>query len=266
MEIALQVKDLSCTLGGNQILSDLSFSVAKGEYVSIVGHNGSGKSTLIKSIIGVIKRQAGSVEINEKPRDSYKRRDLARIVSYVPQKTSLELAISVEEFVLLARYPYLPPLTMITTEDREIAMNCLKLVEMCDFSDRMINTLSGGELQKVVVASALAQEPEIILLDEPVSFLDPKYQIEIYRLLHKINREQNITIIEVTHEINSAARFADKILALKDGKIIFFDESEKIMTEENLLEIFDTSFVIVDHPQLPGKLAIPAANPDEVNS
>lgn len=253
---AIEVEHLECQIGDKSILKDISFSVKRHESLSIVGPNGAGKTTLLKCLNRILAAKRDAVRIFGNPIEQFRQSELAKLVAYVPQGGGL-LPFTVHEFVLLGRYPYFSPFSSISREDEEAVWAALCLTETEELESRMLNTLSGGERQKVLIAAALAQTAEILLLDEPTTFLDPKHQAEIIRILRRTNLDNGTTILTVTHDLNSAVVVSDRILAIKDGRSVFQGQSAGIMDEQVLSEIYGQEFDFVEHPRLKRKLAIP---------
>jgi iron complex transport system ATP-binding protein len=245
----IEISNYSFSVGEKRILGNVSFSVEKGEYLSIIGPNGAGKSTLLKCIDRITDGGSGSIRIDDKPLDDYSQKELAKLVGYVPQAEGGSVPFTVREFVLMGRYPHLSPFTLPKKEDEEIVIAALKLTGSENLQHRMLNTLSGGERQNVLIAAALTQEAHILLLDEPTSFLDPRHCIDIHRRLHRINREWGVTILSVTHDINSAVLMSNRILALKEGGVVYTGPADDIMNNEVLKKIYDTEFLFATHPQ-----------------
>ncbi len=244
-------------IGGKEILRDISFAVRKGEYVSIVGPNGAGKTTLLKCISRIHKGGHGKIAVAGRNIDRYSQRDLALEISYVPQAEGRNAPFTVYEIVMMGRYPYLSPFSPPGAPDIAAVREALSVTGTSQFSDRLLGTLSGGERQKVYIAAALAQEASVLLLDEPTTFLDPKHEADIYRLLAEINRGRGVTIISVTHDINSAVLTSRKILALKKGSVAFWGPAEDFMDEEILGKIYDKPFSLMKHPQNDRTIIIP---------
>ncbi len=259
----IEVENLAFSLKGASgdaaILKGLSFSVAAGEYISVIGPNGAGKSTLLKCLVGVNSAWSGSVRINGGPVNRYTRRELARFISYVPQTNDHLVPFTVKEFVSMGRYPYLGPFSALGKEDRNAVGNALEVTGMKEFAARGISTLSGGERQKALIAGALAQAADIMLLDEPTTFLDPKQRHEIVRILKRINREEGTTVVAVTHDINTAALFSNGILALKEGRVAFNGTPERVMNNATLMSIFEKPFTFAVHPETGGAVVVPEA-------
>jgi iron complex transport system ATP-binding protein len=247
--VIIEIDSYSFGIGEKEILKDISFSVREGEYVSIVGPNGAGKTTLLKSIGRIHRGGRGRITVAGKRLEAYSQKDLALEVSYVPQADGRHAPFSVREFVMMGRYPYLSPFSPPSRSDRRAVQEALEVTGTDDFSDRFLGTLSGGERQKVYIAAALAQEAKVLLLDEPTTFLDPKHESDIYQLLATINRERNVTVVSVTHDINSAVLTSRNVLALKGGSVAFYGPAEEFMNEEVLRNIYEKSFSLMRHPQ-----------------
>ncbi len=248
MSYIIDVKGVTFSIGNTTIIKDISFSVEESEYFSIIGPNGSGKTTLLKCINRIYKAGKGEIKINNIRSKMYKQRDIAKLIGYVPQASAQNYQFTVYEFVLMGRYPYLNPISPPGKEDRKAVFNALEITGTEDFITRPVDTLSGGEKQKVFIAAALAQGSKILLLDEPTTFLDPKHQEDIQNILVRINIESRVTIISVTHDINSVLCTSDKILALKEGRIFFLGSPEKLLQNKILDNLYDKAFVVLKHP------------------
>lgn len=257
---AVDVQQFSCRIGRKEILRDVSFRVAPGEYVSIVGPNGAGKTTLLKCLDAILEGDAGRIEIHGRRLADYARRELAKRVSYVPQADGPVPEFTVEQFVLMGRYPYLSPFSSIRGEDRRAVRGALERTGTKEFAGRMLSTLSGGERQKVYLAAALAQGADVLLLDEPTTFLDYRHQAEIRHLLAALNRECRATIVAVTHDLNVAVLESHAIVALSEGAVVYNGPPAGLMRAEVLQRIYGTPFLLVDHPEaaLPAILPRPA--------
>ncbi len=247
-DAALQVRNLSFSIGASEILRDISFDVAEGEYCSIIGPNGAGKSSLLKCIMRIYRGFSGHVEIQGKPLEKYSQKELAARVSYVPQAGGRQpFPFTVLEFVLMGRYPHLSAFSVIRSEDETAAREYMQITGVEEFADRSLSTLSGGERQKVYITAALAQGGDILLLDEPTSFLDYRHQADVLRLLQKINRESGATIISVTHDINCALLSSNRVIALKKGSVVFNDAPAALLEGQRLSEIYDAEFQFLRH-------------------
>lgn len=254
---AIVIDRCSFSYGTKKVLDNVSFFVQEGEYVSIIGSNGAGKSTLLKCINRIIKGATGSIEILGKPLSQYTQKELAQKVSYVSQNHDQVFPYTVYEFVLMGRYPYLSPFSRISKKDKEAVEEALALTGSSQFIHRKVFSLSGGERQKVYLAGALVQEPRILLLDEPTTHLDPKYQIEIQKTIINICSKLRIAVLHVTHDLAHLFFWSHKILALKSGQLIFNGIPEDILNDENLKTIFDAEFLLAAHPSSNQKIILP---------
>lgn len=253
----IEIHGLSLSLGGKQILRDVSFSVGEGEYVSIVGPNGAGKTTLLRCVDRLLSGGTGRIEICGRPLASYGRKELARLIAYVPQSDGRQFPFTVEQFVLMGRYPYLSPFSAVSKEDRRAVRQAMELTGTTEFARRSLDTLSGGERQKVFIAGAMAQGAKILLLDEPTTFLDYRHQEDVQVLLSRVNRTSGTTIVAVTHDVNRAALESDRIVALRDGSVIACGPPSEIMKAEVLQQIYHSSLLLVDHPDAGLPVVVP---------
>jgi iron complex transport system ATP-binding protein len=244
----IEIRDLGVAVDGKEILRSVSLDVCEGEFLSVIGPNGAGKTTLLRCLDRIIGHQAGSIRLDGRELGAYRPRQLARLMAYVPQAGAASIPFTVRQFVLMGRYPHLSPFSAIGPADEEIALAALRLTGTEDFSERLMNTLSGGERQKVFIAASLTQEAKILLLDEPTTFLDPRHQADIHLRLRRINREWGVTIVAVTHDINAALRLSDRIVALKAGTVAFGGTPAQLMESGRLEEIFETRFLQLPHP------------------
>lgn len=253
----IEVDGYSFTIGGKEILRDISFAVQKGDYISIVGPNGAGKTTLLKCISRIHRGGHGRIVVAGRGIEKYSQKELALEISYVPQAEGRNVPFTVYEIVMMGRYPYLSPFSPPAASDITAVREALSVTGTAQFSDRLLGTLSGGERQKVYIAAALAQEASVLLLDEPTTFLDPKHEADIYRLLAEINRGRGVTIVSVTHDINSAVLTSGKILALKKGAVAFWGSADRFMDVETLSKIYDKPFSLMQHPRHARRIIVP---------
>lgn len=260
-ETVLEIREFSFRLGGKEILRDVSFAVFRGEFLSIVGPNGAGKTTLMKCIDRLLVGGVGSIKVFGRPLESYRQRELARRISYVPQADGRVIPFTVRQFVLMGRYPYLNPFSSIDREGRRAVDDALQMTGAAEFADRRLDTLSGGERQKVYIAAAIAQGADILLLDEPTTFLDYRHQAEIRDLLSRINQEGGTTIVCVTHDLNRAALDSDRIVALCGGRVAFIGPPSEIMNPDALQRLFQTPFLLTSHPQAAIPVIVPGPPP-----
>ncbi len=249
-EAAVKISRFSFSYGpkGKEILADIDLSVAQGEYVSIIGPNGAGKSTLLKCLNRIIRGGRGSIEVFGKNVQGYTQKELGRLIGYVSQTREQAFPYTVFEFVLMARYPYLSPLSRVSKEDTRVVEEALSMTNTTDFASRKVNTLSGGERQKVYLAGALAQQPKILLLDEPTTHLDPRYHAEIQQTISDICTRLGMTILHVTHDFSHIAFWSKKVIAIKGGRVHATGTPDEILTRNRLKDIFDTDFLLIPHP------------------
>ncbi|MFQ5607699.1 MAG: ABC transporter ATP-binding protein [Candidatus Zixiibacteriota bacterium] len=234
----MRVGGLCLTLGSERILEDISFSLAAGEILAIVGPNGAGKTSTLKSLLGIYSPLASRVMVAGQSLETVGAVERARLMSYLPQQEERWLDFSAADFVEMALYSHGDRFGMSTaTHDKVRA--ALSRVDMLSFADRRLTTLSGGELQKIYLAGALAQEARIILLDEPTSFLDPQHQAAVIGILMRTVRNSTVGAILVTHDLNLALWSADRILALKNGRKVFDGAPSEFCDEETLERIYD---------------------------
>ena len=241
---ALQVKNLSFNYGKKIILKDISLNIEKGKFVSIIGPNGSGKSTLLKNLNHIHKPKSGKIQLEELDIKKIKPRELAMKIALVPQNTIIDYEFTVEDIVLMGRHPYKGRFQKEDENDYIIVNQAMEMTNTLHLKDRIITEISGGERQRVIIAKALAQNPAIILLDEPTSHLDINHQIEILNLLRKLNQDKGTTIIVVIHDINLAARYSDKIVILNEGKIVDVGSPDDVITKKNIESIYNIDVVI----------------------
>ena len=242
MPTAIQTENLTLKLGDISILRGVSFSIETGEYISFIGPNGAGKTTLMRCLLGMYPYE-GTITIDGKECAETPPKELAKTISYVPQTHDMEFPLSVFDFVMMGRYPYLSPLSPAQKKDIDAVEQAMEMTGILPFRNRLLRTLSGGERQKIYIAAALAQETPVILLDEPATFLDWKHQAEVMQLLKKINRECGTTIVAVNHDLNSAAHWSDRIIALKEGRILLNGSPQEIIQPGPLQELFETTFI-----------------------
>ncbi len=228
-----------------EIIKEINFEAHDGEFIGIVGPNGSGKTTLIRTIAKLLKPKKGSIYLNGRDLAKIKVKDLAKIIAVVPQNFHVDFNFNVENVVLMGRTPHLGRFELEGEKDFEIAFRAMRIVGCDHLVGRSVNEISGGELQKVIIARALAQEPKVLLLDEPTAHLDVNHQIEIMNMLKKL-AEGGILVIAVIHDINLALQFCSKLILMKDGRIVAFGKPEEIVG--HIKDIFGIDVVVRRHP------------------
>jgi iron complex transport system ATP-binding protein len=220
------------------VLDGLSFEVARGSIVGLLGPNGSGKTTLLRIVAGMLPPRTGTVTLDGKPVGRLTRRDLARRLAVVPQDTHPAFDFSVLDIVLMGRYPHLGAFELEGAADLEIARDALTATGTAGLESRPFSTLSGGEKQRVVIASALAQASDVLLLDEPTASLDLGYQFEIAALLRRLNHERGVTMVVSTHDLNLAAALCGRVVLLKQGRMLAQGTTNETLTAPNIRALY----------------------------
>ena len=223
---------------GRFVLHDVSLDVPPGARLGILGPNGSGKTTLLKLLAGVLSPASGTVTLDDVPLARLSRRAIAQRVAMVPQETHPAFDYTVLELVLMGRYPHLGAFEVESAADVAIAQASLVATGTGAFASRLFSTLSGGEKQRVVIASALAQQARVLLLDEPTASLDPAYQLEIAELLRALHRERGIALVLSTHDLNLAAAVCDRLVLVRDGRVIASGPTDGVLTGERIAALY----------------------------
>ncbi|NFG61127.1 MULTISPECIES: ABC transporter ATP-binding protein [unclassified Clostridium] len=239
MKNAINIKDLKIGYDKKIIIEELDLSIEAGKVTSIIGPNGCGKSTLLKSIGRILKKEKGEVFLLNKDMDDMKSREIAEKLAILSQNPIAPSELKVEELVSYGRYPHRSNINKLSSKDKEKIEWALKVTNTIDFRERELSDLSGGQRQRVWLAMALAQETDILLLDEPTTFLDMSHQLEVLSIVRNLNERHKCTIVMVLHDINHAAKYSDFIVAMKDGKILYKDEPSSIMNKEVLKNIYN---------------------------
>lgn len=245
----LHTDELSIGYGERLIVKNLTVSIPDKKITTIIGSNGCGKSTLLKAITRIISHQSGSVLLDGKDISKENTKALAKKMAILPQSPESASGLTVGELVSYGRFPYQSGFGRLSKKDYEVIDWALEATGTLEFKYRPVDALSGGQRQRVWIAMALAQETNIIFLDEPTTYLDMAHQLEVLELLQKLNREQERTIIMVLHDLNQAARFADYIIALRNGEIVKAGHCEEIIAPDVLRQVFNIDAVIGRDPR-----------------
>jgi len=235
---AIRVENLSVAYEDNTIIEEMNLTIPKGMISIIIGGNGCGKSTLLKTISRINKPSQGDIFINGKNIKKVKEKNIAKEVAFLPQGPVCPSGLTVRQLVAYGRFPHQKMIGGLNSHDKEVIDWAIEQTGLSDFADREVENLSGGQRQRAWIAMTLAQETEIIMLDEPTTYLDLSYQLEVLEILERLNKEKNITVVIVLHEINNAFRFADNIIGLKKGKIICEGRPMEVITKETLKTIY----------------------------
>ena len=245
----LKIENFSTGYGKNIIVKSVNLSVKRGEWLGIIGPNGSGKSTLIKGILRIIKPFKGNIFLKGRDISLFLNKEISQTISYLPQQFNSNLMITVKQLVALGRSPYKEFWEFdLNKKDHEKIYESLNFVDMYDLKDTFINQISGGQRQRAYLALALAQDPEILILDEPTNALDLKYQLKFLELLKEIQKKTNISIITILHDLNLTARYSEKIFAMKNGENIYYGNCDKLINEKFIKDIFDVDALITKTP------------------
>jgi iron complex transport system ATP-binding protein len=244
----IEVNSISFRYHEEWVLQEVSFRVEKGEFVGVIGPNGSGKTTLLKILYRLLAPQKGEILFELVSMKKMGRRDIAKRIAVVAQETQLLFPFSVVETVLMGRSPYLGHLMFESEKDLEIARKAMEWTKILPFSDRLVEELSGGERKRVFIARALAQEPEVILLDEPTANLDIQHQVDFLDLILTLNRERGLTIVMASHDMNIASEFCDRLILLQGGRIFQTGTPEEVITKENIESVYGCEVWIDQHP------------------
>ncbi|MEJ5327108.1 MAG: ABC transporter ATP-binding protein [Candidatus Bathyarchaeia archaeon] len=245
--VVLNVDGIECRYGSVKVLENVSFTVKEGDFVGILGPNGSGKTTLLKSISRTLKPYRGTILLNEADIYSLKSVDVARQLAVVPQDSSIGFNFAALDIVLMGRNPHMSRFQMESSKDMAIAKKAMLLTNTWQFAERPVNELSGGERQRVIIARALAQEPKILLLDEPLTHLDIINQLEIMDLVKSLCDNEKLIVLAVFHDLNLAARYCTSAIMLKKGKIFAAGSLEEVLTSENIKSVFDVDAIVKKH-------------------
>lgn len=254
----LTVESLSLTIHDKTILNKISLEAKRGELWSFIGPNGAGKSSLLKCLMRIHDNWTGRILLSGHPISELSQRALARRIAYVPQAgDNQSFAYTVREFVRMGRFAWEGPFGTEHAGDNAAIERAMERTGTTRFADRTLDTLSGGERQKVFIAAALAQETEILLLDEPTAFLDYQHQNDVAEIISKLNRESHTTILNVTHDVNAAVLAGGHVLALCDGKVAWTGMAHELTNSTVLSHIFSTKFRLLDDPVTGSHLVIP---------
>lgn len=236
--MAIEAVNLKVKYGDKEVLRNINFHVSDKEIVTIIGPNGSGKSTLIKALSRCLKITEGTVSLYGKNINNISTKTIAQKMAILPQVKNISADITVGNLVSYGRYPHLRFGKRLNTEDKDIINWAIQKTGLVDLKNRHVATLSGGERQRAWIAMALAQKPKILLLDEPTTYLDVSYQLEILELIKDLNKSLNLTVVMVLHDLNQAARYSDNIFVLNEGEIFEWGNPESIIRSTLLKDIF----------------------------
>ena len=237
----LRAEGLECTLRGRKVRHGISLPVKPGDFLGVVGPNGAGKSTLLKSLAGILRPSAGSVFLEGRDVQEIPEKERARTLAYVSQNPQVGFGFRVADVVAMGRYPYRGRFSSLTAADREAMRAAMEHTGVAEFAERPITQLSGGERQRVFLARALAQQPKILLLDEPIASLDVRYQLDILELVRSLNESRGLTVVMAIHDLTWALRFCRTVAAMKEGRLAACGPAASTLTEALIAEVFHVS-------------------------
>jgi iron complex transport system ATP-binding protein len=244
----IRIDNLTCGYGSKIVLNDINFEIEKGEFVGIIGPNGSGKTTIMRAITRLIKPISGTINLEEKNIIDFSYKELAQKVAVVSQSLPV-MTMSVKEFVLLGRIPYYKELQFLESEkDLAIAESAMVMTDIIKLEDSYMSEMSGGEVQLAFIARAIAQEPSLLLLDEPTAHLDITHQVGVLDLIKRLNRQYGMTVIIVLHDLNLASEYCDRLVLMDQGQIEKTGKPEEVLTYGNLEKVYKTVVVVEKNP------------------
>ena len=256
----LQMQDLACAYGSRTVLEDLCLEALPGEVLALIGPNGVGKSTLLRTMARLLRPRKGTVLLAGRDLWGTTPRDVARQLALAPQASGTRWPITVEQVVALGRAPHRGWLLPLTAQDRIATDRALEQTGLSALRDRRVTELSGGEQQRVILARVLAQEPQVLLLDEPTAHLDLKYQSGILGLVHRLTHQEELTVVISLHDLNLAALYADRLALLSKGQLLAVGCPAEVLTPERLTRVYDVPVVVTRHPLYNTPLVMPAIN------
>lgn len=249
MDDLLRARDLACGFSESIVLSEISLAVNRGDFIGIIGPNASGKTTLLRTLSGVLRPLGGEVSLEGQNVHRMKRSQLAKKLAFVAQVSEIGFDFRVEDIVAMGRTPHGKRFQLLTPKDRETIRWAMEITKTGHLADRIIAELSGGEKQKVLIAQALAQEPDVLLLDEPTSYLDINHQMEIMDVLRQLNRK-GLTVVMTVHDLNLAAQYCDYLLLLFAHRIHAYGRPKEVITAENIKAVYGNDVLITVHPTI----------------
>lgn len=250
-------KNLSLGYNSSIIVDDLNLNIPSKRFTVLIGQNGCGKSTILRALAGLLPPMKGEILLDSTPTRKMSSQERAKRIGVLTQGPHAPEGLSVADLVRQGRYPHRPLFGRWSSRDENACMQALQLTNMTSLSDRRVEALSGGQRQRAWIAMALAQETDILLLDEPTTFLDLAHQIEVLDLIKRLVHERGRTIVAVLHDLNQAARYADEIVLIKDGRIFDAGAASAVITDQNVLDVFGVNAVIVPDPLSGTPMCVP---------
>ncbi|MDC3424476.1 ABC transporter ATP-binding protein [Aquibacillus sp. 3ASR75-11] len=245
-------KELCKRYGSRDILMNINLSVQRGEVLGVIGPNGCGKSTLMKLLSGAEKPTKGTVEINGKFIKSYKQRELAQTLAVLPQEAIPEIGFTVREIIEMGRYPFqnwLGEETKNTFQEESIVDQTIEILALKHIVNQTIENISGGERQRVALGKVMAQDPTVLMLDEPTTYLDIGHQLQMMEAVKRWQQDKELTVVVILHDLNIASMYCDRLVLMQDGKIQTIGEPAEVIKEETIASVYDTEPIVIDHPR-----------------
>jgi len=241
----LGLAEVAVAYNGRRVVDGVSMDIEPRTWVALIGPNGAGKSTLLRAVASLVP-YSGQIEIGAVSTAGMTRRHLSELVAFLPQRPVWPEGVTVADYAAIGRTPYVPYWGTESSHDREVIAGVLERLELTSLADRQVNTLSGGEAQRVVLARALAQQSEILLLDEPTSALDVGHQQQVLELIDVLRFEQGLTVLSALHDLTLAGQYADRLVMMRDGAVISDGTAETVLTEESIMQNYDARVRVVD--------------------
>ena len=256
----MEIDSLSCGYSSRTVLENISLEIKEGSILGLIGPNGSGKTTFLNTIARMLKPRSGKVILAGKDLWKISSREAATTMGFTPQDTGSTLPLTINQFVQLGRAPHRGWLLPLTAEDKKVIRDVLEKTGLSALKERYITELSGGEQQRTALARVLAQEPEVLMLDEPTSHLDIKYQTEILEMVADLAHNHKISVVISIHDLNTAALYSDKLALIGKGGIASYGTPEEVLQEDILAEIYDTPVIVTSHPLFDTPMVMPGIN------
>jgi iron complex transport system ATP-binding protein len=248
MRSLIKIDNVTLYYGAIEVIKEVSVHIDAGEFFVIIGPNGAGKTTLLKSIAGLHPITCGDILLRHRSIGDYSRKELARSLALVPQHVNVEFPFTVAETVLMGRYPHLGLLPLESKRDLEMAARAMAFTEVLHLAGRRLSQISGGERQRVIIARAICQQPKVLLLDEPTASLDPAHQLRVMDLMERLRQQEEITIVMVSHDLNLASAYADRMMLLKNGAVANIGTPRQVLTREQLTDSYGCNLMVDQNP------------------
>ncbi|RFC62023.1 ABC transporter ATP-binding protein [Fulvimarina endophytica] len=260
-EIALEASGLGFSAGGRTILQGVDCRLTKGRILALLGPNGSGKSTLMRLLARLERPNAGTLRLEGQPAETFSGREMGRRIAFLPQNMQTPPALRVRDLVACGRYPHRSAWRRESDADRTAIAAALEATDLEPLAERPVGNLSGGERQRALIAMALAQETAILMLDEPTTYLDLRFQLQILDLVRRLNRERGLTVCWVLHDLNQAAAYSDGVVVMADGRCVASGAPDETLTPELVASVFGVEILRLPHPASGRPISVPARFP-----